>query len=188
MPRKPKPWFRFYVEAVHDRKLRRLKPETRWLFVACLAAARQSPRPGWLLVGEDDPMDLDDLADFAHMTPKQVERGTVDLTRAGVLAFDASCEAWYLPSWGERQYESDDVTARTRKHREKEGDPFEEGTTLERSNGDGRNGVDASKERLRSVTEAEEQRNFVPTEPDFSSSPSALARVVPMRLAGGWGA
>ncbi len=26
MPRKPQPWFRFYVETVSDRKIRRLTP------------------------------------------------------------------------------------------------------------------------------------------------------------------
>lgn len=128
MPRKTMPWFRFYVEAVHDRKLRRLKPETRWLFVACLAAARQSPEPGWLLVAKDDPMDWDDLADFAGMARKQVEQGTDALTDAGVLAFDLTRSAWRIPNWDDRQYESDSSTERTRKHRSKSG-----GTTLERS-------------------------------------------------------
>ena len=151
MPRKPMPWFRFYVEAVHDRKLRRLKPETRWLFVACLAAARQSPEPGWLLVGEDDPMDWDDLADFAGMTLKQVEHGTDALTTAGVLAFDVPRSAWHIPSWDDRQYESDTSTTRTRKHRAQQ----DEGTTLERSKDVPRNGADRARERLASVTETE---------------------------------
>lgn len=121
------PWFRFYVEAVHDRKLRRLKAETRWLFVVCLAAARQSPEPGWLMVAKDDPMDWDDLVDFAYMTRTQVERGMDALQGAGVVAYDLHREAWHIPNWDERQYESDNSTARTRKHRAK-------GTTLERSN------------------------------------------------------
>lgn len=117
MPRPSRPWFRFYVEAVHDRKLRRLKPEHRWLFVACLAAARQSREPGWLMVGEDDPMCWDDLVDFAAMSLRSVEQGTDALMDAGVLGYDADRKAWFVPAWSERQYESDDVTARTRKHR-----------------------------------------------------------------------
>jgi hypothetical protein len=122
-----RPWFRFYVEAVHDRKLRRLKPEVRWLFVACLAAARQSPEPGVLLVGEGQPMDHDDLADFAGVTRRQVETGTDALQDAGVLAYDTERDVWLVPAFTRRQFESDDVTARTRKHR----------TTKERSkNGD----------------------------------------------------
>lgn len=124
-----RPWFRFYVEAVHDRKLRRLKPEHRWLFVACLAAARQSCEPGWLLVGKDDPMQWGDLVDFAAMTLKQVEAGTDALQDAGVLSYDQQRGAWFIPAWSERQYESDDVSARTAKHRSKTKD----GTSKERS-------------------------------------------------------
>lgn len=120
MPRKPRPWFRFYVEAVHDRKLRRLKPEQRWLFVACLAAARSSCAPGWLLVGEDDPMGWDDLADYAGMPVASVRAGVEALCSAGVLGWDEPSDAWFVPSWDKRQYESDVSTERTRKHRGKE--------------------------------------------------------------------
>lgn len=115
MPRAARPWFRFYVEACADRKLRRLKPEHRWLFVACLAAARQSSHPGELLVG-DTPMDVDDLADFAGMTERQTAAGIEVLQNAGLV----DPWPWSIPRWSERQYESDDVTQRTRKHRSKE--------------------------------------------------------------------
>ncbi|HET7734360.1 MAG TPA: hypothetical protein VFK52_00175 [Nocardioidaceae bacterium] len=167
MPRKPMPWFRFYVEAVHDRKLRRQKPETRWLFVACLAAARQSPQPGWLLVGDNDPMDLDDLADWAGMPAKNVRAGMDALIEVGVV--DRADGAWFVPNWDERQYESDNSTKRTQKHRAKPepdpsdpSDPGEDepdspdvGTTLERSKPVPGNGVARARERLRSVTETE---------------------------------
>lgn len=173
MPRKPMPWFRFYVEAVHDRKLRRLKVETRWLFVACLAAARQSPEPGWLLVGENDPMDWDDLADFAGMTRKQVETGTDALTAAGVLAFDITRNAWHVPSWNDRQYESDTSTPRTRKHRSQQ----DEGTTLERSNHVPRSGEAPTKERSPSVTETE---NRVQKQIQTSPPARTALRAVPI--------
>jgi hypothetical protein len=124
LPRPQRPWFRFYVEAVHDRKLRRLKPDQRWLFVACLAAARQSPMPGWLWIGERDAMTVDDLADFAAMPLRQVEAGLAALDRVGIVAWDTDTASWFVPNWNDRQYESDDVTARTRRHR----------GTLERSN------------------------------------------------------
>lgn len=115
MPRAARPWFRFYVEACADRKLRRLKPEVRWLFVCCLAAARNSCRPGELLVGEE-PMDVDDLADFAGMPQRQVCAGTEALIAAGLV----SPWPWSIPRWNDRQFESDDVTERTRRHRSKE--------------------------------------------------------------------
>lgn len=120
MARPARPWFRFYVEAIHDRKLRRMRPEHRWLFVVCLAAARQSPEPGWLLVGVDDPIGWDDLVDLAAMPLKQVEQGIDALQATAIIAFDKERSAWFVPSWDTRQFESDDVTARTTKHRSKE--------------------------------------------------------------------
>ena len=177
MPRKAMPWFRFYVEAVHDRKLRRLKPETRWLFVVCLAAARQSPQPGWLLVGEDDPMDWDDLIDFAHMPSRQVRSGMAQLLESGVVAHDG--EAWYVPNWNDRQYESDNATARTRKHRAKQ----DEGTGLERSNGVPWNGQSSTKERSPSVTETENRNQR--TESDFQTPPIGSRLLGTLRVVGG---
>lgn len=121
MPRTARPWFRFYVEAVADRKVRRLKPEHRWLFVACLAAARQSPEAGVLLVAEGSPMDCRDLADFAGMDLRTVRAGMVALAEAGLIVQGSSGDsegiAYRSPAFLSRQYESDDVTARTRKHR-----------------------------------------------------------------------
>lgn len=117
-----RPWFRFYVEAVNDRKLRRLPPETRWLFVACLAAARQSCIPGYLLVSERDPMDVDDLMDFAYMTRKQVTEGISSLLDAGVIDVDPDLGAWFLPSWNDRQFESDNSAERMAKHRRSDAD------------------------------------------------------------------
>lgn len=114
-----RPWFRFYSEAVHDRKLRRERPETRWLFVACLCAARQSPVPGVLLVGPGDPMRVVDLVDLAAMSEKAVRDGMAALCAAGVLAFDDESGAWAVPKWAERQFESDDVTTRVQRFRER---------------------------------------------------------------------
>lgn len=123
MPRKPQPWFRFYVEAMSDRKLRRLPPEYRWLYVACLAAARTSPIPGWLLVHDGDDggeMDEQDMADWAGMRLSIVTAGMAALERLRLVGRDGETRAWYIPNWSARQFESDDVTVRTRKHRSKE--------------------------------------------------------------------
>lgn len=127
MPRPARPWFRFYVEAVYDRKLRRLSPEHRWLFVACLAIARQSQEPGRLMIGADQAH-ASDLADVAALPSRTVVAGMDALCEAGVVALDG--EGWFLPRWSERQFESDDVTKRTAKHRNGNG----VAPTLERSN------------------------------------------------------
>lgn len=163
-----RPWFRFYVEAVHDRKLRRLKPETRWLFVACLAAARSSPVPGVLLVTEHDAMEDSDLADYAGMDVRSVRSGLAALTKVGVIERTSPTDrepiAWRVTSWDARQYESDDVTARTAKHRltrRSAADGTPDGTSKERSKN-----VDATSEGTPPETEAD-------TENRTSSSTSA---------------
>jgi hypothetical protein len=115
-----RPWFRFYVEAFGDRKLRRLKPEHRWLFAACLGAARQSVEPGRLLVG-DDPMDVADLADFAGMTERSVQTG-VSAFRAAGLVVEHDDGGWFVPAFLRRQYESDSSADRTAKWRRSDSD------------------------------------------------------------------
>lgn len=134
-----RPWFRFYVEAVTDRKMRRLTPAERWLWVAVLGAARHSPEPGVLLVVEDDPMTLNDLADWAGMTLREVTAGIGKMRRLGMVA-DRDDGAITVPKWDERQHASDDVTARTRKHRSKGKPPDDEPPPMERSIDDRRNG------------------------------------------------
>lgn len=117
MAPKKQPWFRFYVEACHDRKLRRLKPSERWLWVAVLAIARESPKPGWLLVKDGDAFTVEDIADFAGMAERDVAAGMDKLEHAGLVA--TSDGAWFVPSWDKRQFESDDVAQRTAKHRQR---------------------------------------------------------------------
>ena len=118
MARPQRPWFRFYVEATRDPKMRRLAPHHRWLWVSVLSAARESPIPGYLMVSEDIPYHAADLADYAGMKVKEVERGTDAMTELGML--ECEHETWFVPRWSERQFESDVVALRTRKHRSQE--------------------------------------------------------------------
>lgn len=165
MPRPARPWFRFYVEALSDRKLRRLVPAHRWLFVACLAAARQSPVPGDLLVAEGSPMTDRDLADFAGMDMRTVRTGMRALVGAGLIEErsrgDREEIVYRSPAFLRRQYESDDVTKRTRKHRASRADE-KEGTFLPRSEERSGNG-------RRNVPETETE-----TEPVLSTTAAAV--------------
>lgn len=120
MPRAPRPWFRFYVEACADRKLRRLKPSERWLWVAVLAIARQSPLGGFLMLSDREPFALEDIADFAGMSGRETAAGLALMERAGMLKWDDDIGAWFVPAFQRRQFESDDVTKRTAKHRSNE--------------------------------------------------------------------
>lgn len=140
MPRPARPWFRFYVEAFSDLKLRRLTPAQRWLWAAILGAARKSPVPGMLLVSEDSPMDEVDLADFAGMAVRDVRKAMPLFERAGLVTKDES-GAWCVPRFTARQYESDNSTKRTAKHRSKPPGGNAETGTLERSNNGERTAV-----------------------------------------------
>ena len=51
-----RPWFRLYVEAFQDVKLRGLSPAHRWLWMAILGIARQSCVSGSLLVAYGLPV------------------------------------------------------------------------------------------------------------------------------------
>ncbi len=117
MPRKSRPWFRFYVEACHDPKLRRLKPSERWLWVSVLAIARQSCEPGLLLISELEAYTVVEIADFAALPVRDVKAGMAKLAAAGMVELANGC--WEVPRWGERQFESDDVTARVQRSKER---------------------------------------------------------------------
>ncbi len=116
MARPARPWFRFYVEAMRDPKMRRLTPAQRWLWVAVLAAARESCVPGALYIAPDVPMTWEDMADYAGMKHREVADGAALFGQLGMVRQGLD-GAWVVTAWNERQYESDDVTVRTRKHR-----------------------------------------------------------------------
>lgn len=117
MPRRPQPWFRFYTETLHDQKLRGLPPTQRWAWVAILGAARQSPTPGVLLVSERRPLDDRALADLAAMPIRDVRRALQAFESDDMIHRDETSGAWRVTNWAKRQFESDDTTERTRKHR-----------------------------------------------------------------------
>lgn len=114
MPRRRMPWFRFYVEAPRDMKVRRLRPEHRWVWVCVLCAARQSPTPGELWVAEGEPMTVDELADLAAVPAKTVRAAIKHMTELGLVAGD---KPWIVPTWHERQFTSDTSTDRSAQSR-----------------------------------------------------------------------
>lgn len=117
MPRPIRPWFRFYTEAFNDRKMLRLTPTQRWLWVAVLGAARDSCEPGRLLVAVDAPMTERELARYADVRDREVRPALDLMTQLGmVVEVDGVIE---VVNFSSRQYESDNVTARTQAHRER---------------------------------------------------------------------
>lgn len=118
MARPARPWFRFYVEAFPDRKIRRLKPDQRWLWVAMLGAARESPTPGHLLIAPGVPMSRAELAEYADVSPSCVAKALPLMQSLGML--DLEGDDMVIPNFKARQFESDVSTDRVRKHRNKE--------------------------------------------------------------------
>lgn len=108
-------WVRLYTEIRSDRKLRRLSPAQRWLWVVMLTIAKESPQPGRLLLAEGVPVTVEDLADDAAISIEEV--------RAGLQAFInqrmvAEVDGFYhLINWNKRQFVSDSSTERVKKHR-----------------------------------------------------------------------
>jgi hypothetical protein len=120
--RPQRPWFRVYVEMIRDKKLRRLTPAQCWLWVVIMACARESPRPGYLMLSEKVPLSWQDVADAAGMRARDVTAGVEVMSSLEMIELDPDSGAWFLPRWNDRQFESDDVTSRTRKNRSQEQD------------------------------------------------------------------
>lgn len=161
MPKKAKPWFRFYTEALRDPKIRKLAIPHRWLFVAVLGAARSSPLPGRLLITEDEPYETNDIADLAALTPKETQRGIDALAARGLIEWVDG--AWQVTKWNRRQFESDTNAERMAKHRANR-PPSDGDVTSQRGHSDG------------DVTSPEnrEQKTELLTPQDESSKPPDL--------------
>lgn len=106
---KAMPWFRFYHEAIDDEKLRLLAFEDRWHFVALLCLKARG------LIDDEAPtkrrkicvkMGLDSM-ELDKVAFRLAEVGLIDATTLQPLA------------WDERQFISDNSTARVQRYRDK---------------------------------------------------------------------
>lgn len=116
-------WFRLYNETIHDRKLRRLPPAQRWLWIAILCAASDSPERGRLLLSDGEPVTVDDLADMAALPVKTVRDGLVALERLGMIQRDTNTIV--VAKWADRQHKSDNSTERWRKWKSQQAESVE---------------------------------------------------------------
>jgi hypothetical protein len=148
MARPSRPWFRFYVEAIHDPKVLRLTPPQRWIWVAVLAAARQSTEPGTLTVSGGEPMTERELARWAGADSRLIRRAIGTMLAEKMLDREGTNGALRVVNWDARQYESDVSTERTRAFRDRSRNvPNDgEGTFPKRSNGNFRNGPETEAE------------------------------------------
>jgi DNA replication protein DnaD len=110
-------WFRFYTETISDRKIRRLPPAQRWLWVTVLSIARSSPEPGKLLLSKDVPVTIDDLVDSAAITKKDVVAGVEAFVDQKMLHLDG--EVYVVSHWDARQFTKDESKDRVRRYRQR---------------------------------------------------------------------
>jgi hypothetical protein len=119
-------WFRFYTEAISDKKLRRIARDNNesmahvlgvWTIV--LSMASDSPKRGRLLISNEVPATIDDINDAAGCNVTATfqkllvtELVTVDVTDDGQTVY-------VVPAWDKRQFESDSSATRVRRHRER---------------------------------------------------------------------
>jgi len=107
------PWFRLYgVEMMADPKIRALKVEHRWLWIAVLTLAGASPIPGLLLVTESLPVTERDLAATAGLHWRTVRAGMAALLDLGLIEADLDRDTWRVKNWDKRQFRSDRSTER----------------------------------------------------------------------------
>lgn len=101
-------WFRFYHEALDDPKVQRLPAELfkAWVNLLCVASKNDGKIPD----------DVADLAFTMRMSQAKLAAQIEALVAAELLDRD---ETLHPHNWSERQYESDDVATRVKRHRER---------------------------------------------------------------------
>lgn len=111
-----KTWFRLYTEITRDRKIRRLQPSYRWVWITILCMAKESPIPGCLFLSDSLPVHPEDIADEAAVDIKDVEQSLEAFINLNMLL--RTDGVYMISHWDERQYKSDSSTERVQRYRE----------------------------------------------------------------------
>lgn len=112
-------WFRFYTEIVDDPKMRALKDDEYRIFTYLLSLASEIEKEGLI------DLSIDDISWRLRAPMELIERTIEALKRLGILS--ANEDGFEFVNWQKRQFKSDDVATRVRKHREKK---VKQGETL----------------------------------------------------------
>ncbi len=119
-------WFRFYTEAISDKKLRRIARDNNesmahvlgvWTII--LSMASDSPIRGTLLISDEVPATIDDINDAAgcNVTATFQKLLVTGLVTPGVT--EDGQTVYTVPAWDKRQFESDSSATRVKRHRER---------------------------------------------------------------------
>lgn len=112
-------WFRFYSEALTDRKLQRVcittgqpKATVIGVWTIMLSIANDSPERGKLLIAEDTPITVGEIMHEAGLSDDSIIEAFKSI---GII--EEGDGAIAIVNWDKRQFTSDNSTERVRKHR-----------------------------------------------------------------------
>lgn len=120
-------WFRFYTEAISDKKLRRIARDNNesmahvlgvWAIV--LSMASDSPVRGQLLISNDVPATIEDIEDAAGCNVTATFQKLLVTGLVTELVTNDGKTVYIIPAWDKRQFDSDSSATRVRKHRERQ--------------------------------------------------------------------
>lgn len=104
-------YFAMHHEAKDDPKFRRIcrqvrksKLEVLGAWVILLSMASESPERGKLLIADDLPYALDDIADELGLTSAETDNLLNAMESLGMVGFEDS--TWFISNWDKRQPES----------------------------------------------------------------------------------
>lgn len=104
-----KPWLKLWTETLHDKKLRRTSPVTRWIWIALLMLAAETDDSGKMEVAAGEPMNDDDFREAAAVElPAWVEARDYFL-RLGMMRRDGG--TYVLTNYVKRQAPTDPTNA-----------------------------------------------------------------------------
>lgn len=122
---KSMPWFRFYSEALHDRKITKAAQDAGLprlvvfgAWAAILSLASESPHRGKLLVTLLERFTETDIADELCFSETDVTKLLAAFVKYEMLYQENG--VYCVTNWEKRQFDSDISTDRVRKHREKQ--------------------------------------------------------------------
>lgn len=86
-----------YTEIKHDRKLKRVPPGQRWLWIVIMTIASESPDPGWLLLSHGVPVTVEELADEATLPVEDAVSGIQVFIKLRMLEYVDG--VYHLVNW-----------------------------------------------------------------------------------------
>ncbi len=160
-------WFRLYHDWLSDSKVLALSDKNQLFLIKIWCVSSRETIRGTL-------PNIDVVAKATATTKGKCEAMIRDLIEAGFIDEDASTKALTVHGWSERQYESDDVTARTRRHKENQ---------KERSRnvpGNGKGTVSDNRvQRQKQIQIQKEDKTTQDDEPDYPDPETSFLMVHP---------